>query len=76
MLNITFEDSLDMSNNINSCNNGCTESPSVNFTWTASNETQSGVFCSKCAADWWNRFKNTEAGRTLIISPISNTGTT
>jgi len=49
---------------------GCTLPPEVSFTWPTSRGTESAILCNTHSRDWWDMFKNTNAGQGLQIRTL------
>lgn len=49
------------------CINKCVEPAERNFTWPTTRGAMSANLCGSCAATWWSRYANTDAGLALTI---------
>jgi len=49
------------------CENGCDDRAEVSFQYLTSAGPIKLCLCGVCAVAWWNKYKHTPAGETLII---------
>lgn len=52
------------------CINKCQDLAEVLFQWHTSQGPQEAKLCGVCAASWWQTYKSTPSGESLIIASL------
>ena len=50
----------------------CGDISEYNYSWVTSRGLQCANLCGCCGTDFWNSYKNTPSGQSLIISPMKS----